>query len=158
MGLIIWISSTLGRVLPGRGGLYPATKWAAEGFAESLHYQLNPFGVDVVIVEPGSFPTPAISKSMPAQEQHIVSEYAAVAPPPNGVQPAPDYRPPDPQEIADAILQLVELPAGQRPLRQVVGPVFTEGVADYNRIYEQVRAKLEASLRRPDQAITWNRR
>ena len=30
-GLIIFITSTLGRVLPGRGGLYPATKWAEEG-------------------------------------------------------------------------------------------------------------------------------
>src|SRR5262245_11721233 len=52
-GLIIWVTSTLGRVLPGAGGLYPATKWAAEGFAESLHYELRPFGVDLVILEPG---------------------------------------------------------------------------------------------------------
>lgn len=156
-GLIIWITSTLGRVLPGRGGLYPATKWAAEGFAESLHYQVAPFGVDVVILEPGSFPTPAISKSMRAESHDILNEYAAVILPPNHVQPAPDYRPPDPQQIADAVLNLVELPAGQRPLRQVVGPVFTEGVAEYNQTYERVRAQLEASLRRPDQAITWNR-
>ena len=55
------------------------------------------------------------------------------------------------------VLNLVELPAGQRPLRQVVGPVFTEGVAEYNQTYERVRAQLEDSLRRPDQAITWNR-
>jgi NAD(P)-dependent dehydrogenase (short-subunit alcohol dehydrogenase family) len=157
-GLIIWITSTLGRVLPGRGGLYPATKWAAEGFAESLHHQVAPFGIDVVILEPGSFPTPAISKSMPAHAQDIANEYAAATPPPDHVQPAPEYRPPDPQEIADAVLHLVELPAGQRPLRQVVGPVFTEGVAEYNQTYERVRAQLEASLRRPDQAITWSRR
>ena len=156
-GLIIWITSTLGRVLPGRGGLYPATKWAAEGFAESLHYQVAPFGVDVVILEPGSFPTPAISKSMPAHAQEITIQYAAATPPAEHVQPAPDYQPPNPQEIADAVLRLVELPAGRRPLRHVVGPVFTEGVAEYNQTYERVRAQLEASLRRPDQAITWNR-
>ena len=156
-GLIIWVTSTLGRVLPGHGGLYPATKWAAEGFAESLHYQVAPFGIDVVILEPGSFPTPAISKSMPAQAQDIVKAYAAASPPARRAQPAPDYRPPDPQEIADAVLHLVELPRGQRPLRQVVGPVFTEGVAEYNQTYERVRAALEASLRRPDQAITWSR-
>jgi NAD(P)-dependent dehydrogenase (short-subunit alcohol dehydrogenase family) len=157
-GLIVWITSTLGRVLPGSGGLYPATKWAAEGFAESLHYQVVPFGIDVVILEPGSFPTPAISKSMPAADQAIVADYAAVAPSSRmRVAPAPDYTPPDPQEIADAVLHLVELGSGQRPLRLVVGPVFTEGVADYNRTYEEVRARLELSLRRPDQAITWGR-
>lgn len=157
-GLIIWITSTLGRVLPGRGGLYPATKWAAEGFAESLHHQVAPFGIDLVILEPGSFPTPAISKSMPAADQHIVVEYAEATPPPDHVQPAPDYRPPDPQEIADAVARLIDMPAGHRPLRDVVGPVFTEGVTEYNQMYERVRANLEASLRRPDQAITWSRR
>ena len=31
-GQIIWISSTLGRVLRGRGGLYPATKWRSKGW------------------------------------------------------------------------------------------------------------------------------
>src|SRR5579864_567388 len=76
-GLIIWITSTLGRVLPGRGGLYPATKWAAEGFAESLGYQVAPFGVEVAILEPGSFPTPAISKSMVADATNVTAEYAA---------------------------------------------------------------------------------
>jgi hypothetical protein len=40
----------------------------------------------------------------------------------------------------------------------VVGPVFTEGVADYNQTYERLRAHLEEVLRRPDQAITWTRR
>src|SRR5947209_7094609 len=122
-GLIIWITSTLGRLLPGRGGLYPATKWAAEGFAESLHHQVAPFDIDVVILEPGSFPTPAISKSMQADDQSVVDAYATVSPPPNRTEPAAEYRRPDPREIADAVVHLMELPTGQRPLRHVVGPV-----------------------------------
>ena len=158
-GLIVWITSTLGRVLPGRGGLYPATKWAAEGFAESLHYQVAPFGIDVAILEPGSFPTPATFKSMEAANQEIAAAYAS---PPTanapGRQPAPaGHQSPDPQEVADAVKRLIELPAGQRPLRTVVGPVCTEGVAGYTQTYEQVRARLADSLRRPDQAITWTR-
>jgi NAD(P)-dependent dehydrogenase (short-subunit alcohol dehydrogenase family) len=157
-GLIIWVTSTLGRVLPGLGGLYPATKWAAEGFAESLHHQVAPFGVEVVILEPGSFPTPATSKSMPAADPGIAAEYAAVARPMRRAEPDPGYRPPDPQEIADAVLALIRQPAGERPLRRVVGPVFTEGVAEYNAAYEELRKRMEEALRRPDQAITWNRR
>lgn len=155
-GLIVWITSTLGRVLPNRGGLYPATKWAAEGFAESLHYQVAPFGIDVAIVEPGSFPTPATFKSMQAADSAITAAYAAKQPTPAPRPPAPaGQQPPDPQEVADAVKRLIELPAGQRPLRTVVGPVFTEGVAAYNQTYETVRANLAESLRRPDQAITW---
>jgi NAD(P)-dependent dehydrogenase (short-subunit alcohol dehydrogenase family) len=156
-GLIIWITSTLGRVLPGRGGLYPATKWAAEGFAESLHHQMAPFGIDVVILEPGSFPTPATWKSMQAERGEIVAEYAAASAS-NGstrARPGPDYTPPDPQEVADAVKRIVDMPAGARPLRLVVGPVFTEGVAEYNQTYLELRANLEQALGRADQAITW---
>jgi len=159
-GLIVWIPSPLGRVLPGRGGLYPATKWAAEGFAESLHYQVAPFGIDVVILEPGSFPTPATFKSMEAANQEIAAAYASRTPANAAArQPAPvGHQPPDPQEVADAVKRLIELPAGRRPLRTVVGPVFTEGVAEYNQTYEHVRAHLADVLRRPDQAITWTSR
>ena len=157
-GLIVWITSTLGRVLPGRGGLYPATKWAAEGFAESLRYQVEPFGIDVAILEPGSFPTPATFKSMVADDQDVTASYAAVASQttrPRRAPADPAYRLPDPQEVADAVKQLIDLPAGRRPLRTVVGPVFTDGVAEYNQRYEQLRMHMEEVLRRPDQAITW---
>jgi NAD(P)-dependent dehydrogenase (short-subunit alcohol dehydrogenase family) len=159
-GLIIFVTSTLGRVLPRRGGLYPATKWAAEGLAESLCYQVAPFGVDVAILEPGSFPTPAMSKSTIAANAEIAAAYDAVMPRPNPPQPdsTNGYSLPDPQEIADAIKRLIDLPAGQRPLRITVGRVFTEGVAEYNTAYEHTRDQLAEVLRRPDQAITWTAR
>src|SRR5205807_9117285 len=140
----VWVTSTLGRVLPGRGGLYPATKWAAEGFAESLHHQVAPFGIDVVILEPGSFPTPATSKSMEAEEASVVSAYASVAPPPRGSRPIdPAYRAPEPQDVADAALELVEAPAGERPLRRVRGPVLTAGGAQHYPSHERSRAARE---------------
>jgi NAD(P)-dependent dehydrogenase (short-subunit alcohol dehydrogenase family) len=156
-GLIIFITSTLGRVLPGRGGLYPATKWAEEGLAESLAYQVQPFGIDVAILEPGSFPTPAHGKVTLAADTEIAAAYDMVArrPAPRAPEPGDDYRAPDPAEIAEAVKQVMALPAGQRPLRTVVGPIFTEGVAEYNAIYERTRAHLAEVLRRPDQAMTW---
>jgi NAD(P)-dependent dehydrogenase (short-subunit alcohol dehydrogenase family) len=158
-GQIIWISSTLGRVLRGRGGLYPASKWAAEGLAESLHHQIAPFGVDLTILEPDSYPTAHIYKSMIAEDQDIVAAYAALEAPANG--PArgaakSDYRP-HPQEVADAVKQLIDLPAGQRPLRFVVGPDFTDRVVEYNKSYERLRAHLVEVLSRSDQAAVWSR-
>lgn len=54
-GLLIHISSALGRVLPGIGGPYSASKWALEGLAEGIAHQVRPFGVDVVLIEPVAF-------------------------------------------------------------------------------------------------------
>ena len=158
-GLLIHVSSTLGRVLPNSGGLYPASKWAVEGLAESLHYQLKPFNVDLVILEPGSFPTLATSKGLTPRNAVIQAEYSKVPPISTRAQEVtPGYRPPDPQEVADAVLELVSMPSGARPMRRVVGPIFTTGVEEYNQIYERVRDELAESLKRPDQAITWSRR
>ena len=154
-GLIIWVSSTLGRVLVG-GGLYPASKWAVEGFAESLHHQVEPFGIEVVILEPGSFPTPSTTNAMQADDQVITAAYAGLPSPVRDRQPPPpDFQPPDPQEVADAVLRIIQTPAGQRPLRSVVGPQFTDGVPEYNEAYDQLRAHMAEVLRRPDQAVTW---
>jgi NAD(P)-dependent dehydrogenase (short-subunit alcohol dehydrogenase family) len=157
-GLIIHVTSTLGRILPRSGGLYPATKWAVEGLAESLRYQVEPFGIDIVILEPGSFPTPAMGKAMVASDAGVTAEYAAAGGRRPSPTPAPDYRPPDPQVVADDVARIIAMPSGSRPLRVVSGPVFTEGVEDYNAAYERARDRLAEALKRPDQAITWGRR
>ena len=157
-GLLIHITSTLGRVLPRMGGLYPASKWAAEGLAESLHYQLKPFGVDLVILEPGAFPSPALVNAMDPNDAAIAAEYAAMASAPRRInEVSPDYVPPDPQEVADLVLQLAQMPSEERPLRAVVGPIFTTGVAEYNATYEAMRDRLMERLADPDQAVTWGR-
>lgn len=57
-GRIINVSSLSGRVaFPLLSG-YAATKHAVEGFSESLRWELEPFGVEVCLVEPGNFKTP----------------------------------------------------------------------------------------------------
>jgi NAD(P)-dependent dehydrogenase (short-subunit alcohol dehydrogenase family) len=158
-GQIIWISSTLGRVLRGRGGLYPASKWAVEGLAETLHHQVAPWGVDVTILEPDSYATAHIYKMMRADDQDVAAAYAAFDAQTNGARRGisqPDYRP-DPQEVADAVRHLIGVPAGQRPLRMVVGPDFTDAVVEYNQAYERLRAHLGEVLSGPDQAAVWAR-
>jgi NAD(P)-dependent dehydrogenase (short-subunit alcohol dehydrogenase family) len=52
-GIIVNISSGAGRFgFPG-GSAYVSTKFAVEGLSESMSYELDPFGIRVVIVEPG---------------------------------------------------------------------------------------------------------
>jgi NAD(P)-dependent dehydrogenase (short-subunit alcohol dehydrogenase family) len=52
-GTIINISSMGGHMSFPFASLYHATKWAVEGFSESLQYELEPFGIRVKVIEPG---------------------------------------------------------------------------------------------------------
>jgi NAD(P)-dependent dehydrogenase (short-subunit alcohol dehydrogenase family) len=52
-GIIINISSGAGRFGFPTGSAYVSTKFAVEGLSESMSYELEPFGIKVVIVEPG---------------------------------------------------------------------------------------------------------
>jgi NAD(P)-dependent dehydrogenase (short-subunit alcohol dehydrogenase family) len=56
-GRIINLSSVLGYTGMPLSSLYSASKFAVEGLAESLYYELRPHGVQVAIVEPGAFRT-----------------------------------------------------------------------------------------------------
>lgn len=60
---IILMSSISGVVgFPGYGP-YAASKFALEGFGESLSMELMPFGIDVVLIQPGAYGTPIWNKS-----------------------------------------------------------------------------------------------
>ncbi|HEX6126238.1 MAG TPA: SDR family oxidoreductase [Pyrinomonadaceae bacterium] len=52
-GTIVNISSVAGQTAFPFSSLYHATKWAVEGFSESLQYELEPFGIRIKLVEPG---------------------------------------------------------------------------------------------------------
>jgi NAD(P)-dependent dehydrogenase (short-subunit alcohol dehydrogenase family) len=52
-GRIINVSSIGGKIYEPLGAWYHATKFAVEGFSDSLRVELAPFGIDVVLIEPG---------------------------------------------------------------------------------------------------------
>lgn len=56
-GKIVNISSIGGKVYTLLGAWYHATKHAVEGFSDALRLELAPFGIDVIIIEPGSIKT-----------------------------------------------------------------------------------------------------
>ncbi len=62
-GRIINISSIGGKMGIPLYSSYHATKFAIEGFSESLSYELKPFGIDVVLVEPGAIATNFLGSS-----------------------------------------------------------------------------------------------
>ena len=56
-GKIINISSMGGKVWTSFGAWYHATKFAVEGFSDCLRLEVEPFGIDVIVVEPGGIAT-----------------------------------------------------------------------------------------------------
>ena len=56
-GTIINVGSLAGKVSAPFGGIYSASKHAVEALSDSLYFELHPFGVRVVVVEPGGFET-----------------------------------------------------------------------------------------------------
>jgi len=56
-GVIVNISSIAGLTASPGLGAYNASKWALEGFSETLYYELSPFNIKVALIEPGSYPT-----------------------------------------------------------------------------------------------------
>ena len=63
-GTIVNVTSMGGRITFPFYSLYHATKWAVEGFSESLLFELKPLGIRVKLVEPGPIKTDFYSRSM----------------------------------------------------------------------------------------------
>ncbi len=57
-GKIVNISSIGGKIYTPFGAWYHATKHALEGWSDCLRNEVKPFGIDVVVVEPGGIKTP----------------------------------------------------------------------------------------------------
>jgi NAD(P)-dependent dehydrogenase (short-subunit alcohol dehydrogenase family) len=62
-GTIVQVSSMGGRVTFPLYSIYHGTKWAVEGFSESLAYELRPFGIRMRLVEPGAIRTAFYDRS-----------------------------------------------------------------------------------------------
>jgi NAD(P)-dependent dehydrogenase (short-subunit alcohol dehydrogenase family) len=62
-GRIIVVSSNSAYAGEPANSIYCASKWAVEGWAESLAYEVEPFGIDLVLIEPGPYRTEIWSSS-----------------------------------------------------------------------------------------------
>ena len=56
-GMFINVSSIAGRTVSPMQSLYHGTKWAIEGFSESLQYELNQYNIKIKLIEPGLIKT-----------------------------------------------------------------------------------------------------
>ena len=151
-GLLIHISSVMGRIVIPYAAFYTATKFALEGLAESYAYELEGTGVDVSIVEPGGFGTGFMSKMEEAADMERLKSYGALLERPKQIwgsvgEMLEGDNAPNPQDVADAVLGLIETPEGKRPLRVVVDPMTGgEGPESLNQTAEQIQRQLLGSF------------
>lgn len=123
-GLLIHVSSLLGRFVLPFFGPYNATKWALEAMAENYRVELSGFGVDSVIVEPGGYGTDFMANCMRPSGSSRQDSYGEMAGAPDAMLASFEQNyaredAPDPQWIADSVLGLIDTPAGERPFRTV---------------------------------------
>jgi NAD(P)-dependent dehydrogenase (short-subunit alcohol dehydrogenase family) len=120
-GYIVNIGSIGGLVAIPYQGLYSASKFALEGFSESLRLEASQFGVQVVLIEPGDHRTgltgnrrmTAESQSNPAYRYRFQRAVERMA--------ADEQNGPEPEAVARLLLRIVKK---ARPrLRYATGPV-----------------------------------
>ncbi|MTI22651.1 SDR family oxidoreductase [Fulvivirga sp. RKSG066] len=124
-GLIINISSVMGRIVIPFASAYTASKFAVEGYTESLRYELKDLGIELVSVEPGGFMTGFFDNMQSPADEARVKEYGKKADVPDQMWSSmgdqlTGENAPNPQDVADAVLKLIKQPVGERPLRVVV--------------------------------------
>lgn len=104
-GVIINVASMGGRITFPLYSLYHATKWAVEGFSESLQYEVAQFGIRIKIIEPGPIKTDFYDRSQDLTRKNGLTAYDAFINKamPN-MQKAGENAPP-PEAVAKVIFQ-----------------------------------------------------
>lgn len=115
-GMFISTTSIGGLIAFPLNSIYHATKWALEGWSESLAFELNQFGVDVKTVSPGGIKTDFVSRSLdsatsPAYEEMMNSLFSKM----EGMMEAAS----SPEQIAEVVYEAAT--DGKQKLRYVAG-------------------------------------
>jgi NAD(P)-dependent dehydrogenase (short-subunit alcohol dehydrogenase family) len=137
-GHIITISSTAGLVGFEFGSAYAASKFGVDGWMESLHAEVAPFGIHTTIVNPGFFRTELLTERSTNYAEPSITEYdegrakqMAFWKSQNGQQSG------DPAKLARALITIAN--QDPPPRRFIAG-------ADAIAIAEQVIAELNAQI------------
>jgi NAD(P)-dependent dehydrogenase (short-subunit alcohol dehydrogenase family) len=140
-GVLIHVSSGAGRVVLPSVGFYCASKFALEALAEAYSYELAAQGIESVIVEPGQYETSVFGNTVTAADQARTDTYGAAKEFPAKISGALSSTAGNAQEVADAVLRIIETPAGEKQLRYFVSPQ-NFGVEEINALTKQVQGSV----------------
>jgi NAD(P)-dependent dehydrogenase (short-subunit alcohol dehydrogenase family) len=106
-GTIVNISSIGGQMTFPLGTLYHGTKFAVEGLSEALHYELDPLGVKVKIIEPGMINTDFGGRSFEFAMDENLPEYAPTVAAMQTAMGTCSASPSEPEIVAEVIWSAV---------------------------------------------------
>lgn len=138
-GLIVQITSGAGRVVFPLLGSYCANKFALEAMSDAMRYELAPFGVDVVVVQPDDTKTRLFAnarnylqqtlKAMSSNDQKRLQDYQQhMGLIDKAIEEEEDAM--EPTTVAEEILKIAEMPKGQRPQRKRLGSQRVKAIND----------------------------
>jgi NAD(P)-dependent dehydrogenase (short-subunit alcohol dehydrogenase family) len=144
-GLVISISSGAGVIGSPSGSAYAASKFALEGWMESLTGEVQPFGIRTMIVEPGFFRTELLTPDSTTFGELSIDDYDEARAEVNAFWASMNGRQAgDPAKLARALVQLAD--STEPPLRWAAGDDVVDGVEDKARLLlAQVDAHRELS-------------
>jgi len=118
-GTIVNVSSVVGRIGFPASPAYISSKFALEGLSESLRFEFAPFGVDVIIIEPGVIKTNFMKNMKMAKKSELDTVYKDITTKVvSGVKMMVEMGTP-PKEVANTIVKAIK---DKNPLpRYVVG-------------------------------------
>jgi len=118
-GTIVNVSSVVGRIGFPASPAYISSKFALEGLSESLRFELAPFGVDVIIIEPGVIKTNFMKNMKMAKKSELDTVYKDITTKVvSGVKMMVEMGT-SPKEVANTIVKAIK---DKKPLpRYVVG-------------------------------------
>ncbi len=137
-GTIVQMSSVGGQVTAAGFSAYCATKFALQGFTETLQEEVAPVGIHTMIVEPGAFRT-GLFRPGAAYFSAEMAEYAdTVGPTRAYVRDEHLKQPGDPALAAEAILKALD--ADAPPLRLVLG---ADAIGNIRSRFERMETELD---------------
>ena len=118
-GTIVNVSSVVGRIGFPASPAYISSKFALEGLSESMRFEFAPFGVDVIIIEPGVIKTDFMKNMKMAKKSELDTVYKDITTKVvSGVKMMVEMGTP-PKEVANTIVKAIK---DKKPLpRYVVG-------------------------------------
>jgi NAD(P)-dependent dehydrogenase (short-subunit alcohol dehydrogenase family) len=144
-GHIVTITSTAGIVSGGFGSAYGASKFALEGWTESLREEVEQFGIQVTAVEPGFFRTELLVEGASTLwSDRSIDDYADTASTIEAWKSMNGKQSGDPAKLAASLVKVIEL--DEAPPRWVAGADAVQAVKQKGQtLIEQADAHLDLS-------------
>ena len=142
-GTIIHTSSCIGRITTPFLASYSASKYALESLAEGYRAELSGFGIESCIIGPGGMPTAFMGGMLTPSDTDRLQQFGEMASLPetslNGyvdyIESIPKQRP---ERVAEAVVELVNIPFGEKPFRTIVDfSGLKQVIENYNKVLNE---------------------